>query len=407
MSLQIALPSNDLAISLFDNIQQPVVLFESNGALIYLNQTAKSIESKSLQQLVEKAIQRAEVDQVVSHNQYSGRVFSHGNQFGMALEDRKSVSDNFDFQRFVLSLRTSENVFAAAASEIQRCLNWRWVAITQFTLDQKLEVLSYLENQKPLEKFTYDLVGTPCKAVVESQRYTVFEDVVKAFPNYAPLQEAGIVNFAGLVYTDEQHQPIGHVLAMHDSSDVDYQHAKEVIELATQALSAHFCLNRSQNEMRCIAEQAHSDSLTGIGNRASFDQMMKSIELNGGEWTIAMIDLDRLKPLNDSKGHQAGDKFIQLVAAEISGLARHSDFAYRIGGDEFALLFQQDATPFFSSLEHRFDQALRRISQLLKFTVSASIGFSVLSETSGDISRWLQLADQRMYQQKNIKRLAS
>ncbi|TRY31284.1 GGDEF domain-containing protein [Aliiglaciecola sp. M165] len=306
-------------------------------------------------------------------------------------------------------LKKSDDIYYAAAKAIQDSLGWKWVAITRFREKGRLEVLSYLDNYLKVDNFEYDIVGTPCQAVVDTNRFTMFEDVTKAFPNYQALQDLGVKTYAGLVFRGPNGKPIGHIMAMHDSSDVNFAHAEEVIDIATMALSSHFQLRSATDQLEEVKILADKDPLTGIANRSAYEKTLEKINSAYkkrvyDDWSIAIIDLDHLKPLNDSLGHKAGDQFIRLMAVELSQLGRQTDSAFRIGGDEFALLFSQNATPFIESILARFNNAISRISKLLNFPVGASIGFAALSETQGDTNQWVQLADHRMYQDKRNKK---
>ena len=91
------------------------------------------------------------------------------------------------------------------------------------------------------------------------------------------------------------------------------------------------------------AESAEVDSLTGLPIRAAFDRRLEQeaerISRGGSVTTVVILDADKLKQINDSRGHPAGDKYLQLIAEAIkAGLRRDLDFAARTGGDEFGIL---------------------------------------------------------------------
>ncbi|RWX74899.1 GGDEF and EAL domain-containing protein [Neorhizobium lilium] len=85
---------------------------------------------------------------------------------------------------------------------------------------------------------------------------------------------------------------------------------------------------------------AYTDALTGLTNRAKFNKDLETAPVSG--WSLLLIDIDNLKNVNDTFGHAAGDDLIAVVAARIAGAAGVSR-AYRIGGDEFAVILD-DAT---------------------------------------------------------------
>ncbi|HEV3460333.1 MAG TPA: GGDEF domain-containing protein [Thermoanaerobaculia bacterium] len=89
-----------------------------------------------------------------------------------------------------------------------------------------------------------------------------------------------------------------------------------------------------------LAEQVYIDALTGARNRRAFQALLESAAglPGGGRGTLAMIDLDHLKEINDTAGHSAGDAAIRAAAGAIRRLLRDSDLLFRWGGDEFLAL---------------------------------------------------------------------
>ncbi len=92
---------------------------------------------------------------------------------------------------------------------------------------------------------------------------------------------------------------------------------------------------------RELARQARTDPLTGLLNRRAFveeaQRRIDRLEREGLPGTLMFIDLDRLKPLNDRLGHEAGDAALQLTSTVLRRIVRPSDLVARLGGDEFAL----------------------------------------------------------------------
>ncbi|MCE3253136.1 MAG: diguanylate cyclase [Cellvibrio sp.] len=91
-----------------------------------------------------------------------------------------------------------------------------------------------------------------------------------------------------------------------------------------------------------IRELAEKDSLTGLSNRQAADSALEELirqpTVGGKEFAVMLIDLDRFKYINDTYGHDAGDKVLITIAARLRKLVRDSDVVARMGGDEFLLL---------------------------------------------------------------------
>ncbi|MGG5808651.1 diguanylate cyclase domain-containing protein [Falsiroseomonas sp. CW058] len=98
-------------------------------------------------------------------------------------------------------------------------------------------------------------------------------------------------------------------------------------------------LHAEAARQRDLDQAAHTDALTGLLNRRGFVDALRArlAQPNAPAGTIAYIDLDRLKPLNDLHGHAAGDAALRAMAQRLRGAARPGDLAARLGGDEFAL----------------------------------------------------------------------
>lgn len=103
--------------------------------------------------------------------------------------------------------------------------------------------------------------------------------------------------------------------------------------------TVHDITERKQQELM-LARSASTDSLTGLLNRAGFlARLEKALgDTRGGAMSLAMIDVDRFKLINDNAGHQAGDVVLKEIAARISAEVRSSDAVGRLGGDEFIIL---------------------------------------------------------------------
>lgn len=158
------------------------------------------------------------------------------------------------------------------------------------------------------------------------------------------------------------------------------------------------------SEMISSAEhRAQHDSLTGLPNRALFNDMAERfIELcrrDGQPLALLFIDLDGFKRVNDDYGHECGDRLLCEVAARLQASIRGSDVAARLGGDEFAmLLFNADAQAAASvaaklvdTLSEPYEVGGRRLE------VSASIGIAACPEAGTSAEELLRSADRAMY----------
>lgn len=159
-------------------------------------------------------------------------------------------------------------------------------------------------------------------------------------------------------------------------------------------------------QMAELARMALHDPLTGLANRALLvDRLEKEIsELpeQGGMVVVLMVDLDELKPVNDSLGHAAGDELLKAAAHELQSAVRLNDTVARIGGDEFVVVSDARELDEAERLRERVAQRLdtevagagRRIG------LSASVGLATTRNAATSAQNLLHRADQDMYARK-------
>ncbi|QOG19798.1 diguanylate cyclase [Bradyrhizobium sp. SEMIA] len=159
-----------------------------------------------------------------------------------------------------------------------------------------------------------------------------------------------------------------------------------------------------------LEDAADTDFLLEIPNRRGFERelvraiaYMKRYRASGA---LIVLDVDRLKPINDSYGHAAGDEVLKAIAATLTRQVRASDVVGRLGGDEFALLLwnlsETDAKAKAAALEQAIDE-LSFSFRGQGVTAGASAGVALLGAQS-DAGRALEEADAAMYVRKARRR---
>ncbi|HEX4140358.1 MAG TPA: GGDEF domain-containing protein, partial [Candidatus Methylacidiphilales bacterium] len=163
-------------------------------------------------------------------------------------------------------------------------------------------------------------------------------------------------------------------------------------------------------ELKKLQINAATDALTGLYNRRLFDEYCDK-ELNrakryGQHLAIVILDLHRLKEVNDRHGHLRGDHILQLAATTLRRTLRAADFAFRIGGDEFALLLPQTDTEQAVTLCRRVRALYEAEVVPLKIEVGVTLDFGVaVHPQDGDQkSDLLRTADERLYELKRSGR---
>jgi two-component system cell cycle response regulator len=165
-------------------------------------------------------------------------------------------------------------------------------------------------------------------------------------------------------------------------------------------------LAMSDRENKRLLEEVRTDSLTGLGNRGRMEvELAATCERASAEQPamLYLFDLNGFKRYNDTFGHPAGDRLLNSLGAALKAAIEGDGSAYRIGGDEFCLLL--------TCAEDRFEAAARAAAKALTASdrgveVGSSWGAATIPAEAGDPPAALQLADVRMYAQKESRRTA-
>ena len=156
-----------------------------------------------------------------------------------------------------------------------------------------------------------------------------------------------------------------------------------------------------------IQHMAHHDFLTGLPNRFllndRLEQLLAATRRNQARFAVLFVDLDRFKNVNDTLGHNIGDRLLCVVAERLSGLLRRSDTISRQGGDEFIVLLSEIDGP--SDTAHVAHKIIKALSEPCRFdgqelTVTPSVGIAIAPDDGDDSDTLLKHADLAMYEVK-------
>lgn len=164
---------------------------------------------------------------------------------------------------------------------------------------------------------------------------------------------------------------------------------------------------------RELFHKATHDGLTDLPNRSLFlDRLRASLSQamrDGQPLAVLMLDLNGLKPINDTHGHRAGDAALLEFSRRLNVSVRESDTAARLGGDEFGVLLRPLAAQ--GGLEATINRLREQLNGSFQFEgrtlrVTASMGAASYPEDGADLAQLIELADQRMYRHKRGMRPA-
>ncbi len=207
--------------------------------------------------------------------------------------------------------------------------------------------------------------------------------------------------------------PVLMITALEDTKSIERAFAagasdyiSKPIHLAVVNQRVKRVIEATQAELH-VRQLAYNDVLTGLPNRILFnDYLNESIaraKTSGQALAVLFLDLDRFKFVNDTLGHESGDRLLKSVARRIKHCVRNNDCVARLGGDEFTVVIDELPSPAAAS------GAAQKISRALAapfeigghdIFVSASIGISLYPNDGTDISTLLRHADTAMYRAK-------
>jgi diguanylate cyclase (GGDEF)-like protein len=171
--------------------------------------------------------------------------------------------------------------------------------------------------------------------------------------------------------------------------------------MLSAVLQADIAATTAARDLETARREADTDVLTGLLNRRGWDRYLQQEEQRfrrfGDAACVVVLDLDHLKIVNDTLGHDAGDRHIRQAAQVLAATARSGDILARLGGDEFGIVAVGATIGQAEHLVARMEQALRAAG------VSGSFGHAPYGVVTGFPGAW-QAADQAMYRQKQQRR---
>ena len=207
-------------------------------------------------------------------------------------------------------------------------------------------------------------------------------------------------------------QLIGVLVLYHTVQGSFTDEHRRVLERVTEQAAA-VVYNSKRFEQ--TEHESHTDPLTGMPNRRSLDRQLEAglqkIRRSGVEGTVVVLDLDRLKEINDTYGHEVGDRALRTVGNVLRDAVRENDLCARFGGDEFIVVLWD------CSLEHE----KRRVADLqnavaahpfeprpgVRVSLSISAGAARFPEDGTSFEELLAAGDERMYRDKALRRSRS
>ena len=286
---------------------------------------------------------------------------------------------------------------------------------TRIDLTKGVQQIVYSLNTGQLqitEGLSVDWNDTLCKRAIEQNQF-VTSDVSACWADSVAAAELGINTYISAPVQLSDGLLYGTVCAASTEKTPISTSNATLLQLISRLIAIQVereqLLQQLAQENRQFRNVALTDPLTGLGNRRALELELKralaNSQRNGSAVFVAYIDLDNFKSVNDLYGHDAGDRFLLAIAANLKVGRREGDFIARIGGDEFivfGLLTGNDVMQaakalrqqIFDSTQGSFDIA----DTLLQYS-GASVGL-VIAEPAEQMQDILKRADSEMYLQK-------
>ena len=186
---------------------------------------------------------------------------------------------------------------------------------------------------------------------------------------------------------------------------------KDAAGILTHYIGSFFDVSESKDAEEHIAFLASHDALTRLPNRTLLDDRIRQAVISSrrkeNRAAVLMLDLDRFKLINDTLGHEVGDRLLEVVAGKLTAILRETETVARLGGDEFVVLM-----PYVESIEWVSMLAQRILAVVAapetvagsELHVTPSIGISIFPNDGGDAPTLLRNAETAMYHAKSVGR---
>lgn len=296
----------------------------------------------------------------------------------------------------------------AVVAHLRQVMPWGSWSVSRVTDGQQIHIVVDADGLELPEGTAVPLEQTICVRMLagDGPRIAPRLEDVPAYANQAGAIDFGIGAYAGVPIHEQDGTTFGVLCGLsHDAEDADAAANQGLLELLAGLLGIVLAADRVREDAaRALAAarlEASTDILTGLPNRRAWNEIILEEEARyakfGDAAAVAIVDLDRLKNINDTQGHDAGDAYIQAAGTAMRQALDPRHVVARLGGDEFGILLRQtgvdDAQELVDSVYAHLDDA----------GVAGSIGWAPYTVVKG-FPGALRAADEAMYDAKQCRR---
>lgn len=267
----------------------------------------------------------------------------------------------------------------------------------------RAQTLAIVINGERQTNFAYTLPGSPCETVLINSECIVTDGAGKSLPVEGREALSWVRAYAGRRLDSKPGEPIGLLGVMYRDPLYDTELVSSVLQIFASGVAAELSRQRDEAHIRRLA---FYDTGTGLPNRTAFMQRLEDAFLKAQQedhrLSLMLLDLDHFKEINDTQGHDIGDKVLKAVATAFTNALLDNEYLARLGGDEFVVLVES-GTP--NSLLHTVNRLLQSLKDPVvvdqqRFELEVSIGIAQHPVDAASASELLKHADIAMYQAK-------
>lgn len=325
--------------------------------------------------------------------------FIHGN----IMNSQEELSIISDISASIVSSLDIQRMLNVLVQELQKLVNINWATITRIegnnvhylAISTDTTSTYEVEDRMPVKGTAYEWLVNQRTTIVETDllqesRFANDKHYIKQGIRsmvYFPLQRenrlTGCITLASRKPNSYNAQFIG------------------ILEQLTALIAVQVENTSLYNE---AVEMARVDELTGLRNRRALNEMImseiKRCSRYGGVFSLIVLDIDTLKPINDTYGHLAGDEYIRQVGNIIQKAIRSTDWPFRHGGDEFSILLPQTGLDDATTVAERIRQKVASITSNAGTPITCSLGVASWPTSGPRVADLINAADTALYQAK-------
>ncbi len=305
------------------------------------------------------------------------------------------------------SSRVGDEFFRSLVRHLAKALPVKYAFVNEsFNLKElQCSTLAGWGGNDFVEKKIFNAMDTPGEEVLAGMLAFHPQQVTNSYPTDQSLLDLKVTSYAGVPCFDSHYKIIGHLAVMDDKPMLDKRRTLSILKIFAARAGAELERKRTENAMQ---DMAYHDALTGLPNRILLNDRLEmaliSAQRNNNSAGLLFIDFDRFKQVNDTLGHDVGDKLLQAVGNRLTECLRQQDTVARLGGDEFILLFpeisqREDAGKLAQKLLEKIRPTF--IIGQHELNITLSIGIALYPDDAKDAKSLIKYADEALYVAKD------